>query len=153
MACAFRAAAGRMNMPGKRIRALLIVTPLLAFLLYAALNWFRLEETTKWVQMGPEAQRDPYLAYKRLLKKMNADARVSDTPSSLETAPEGSVVFLASRRLVYMSNERVTRIIAWVERGGTLVLEAEGPGIDDPLLEAFGVQRVVPDPKARPSRP
>jgi hypothetical protein len=135
-----------MRMPRGAVRAALIATPLVAFLLYAALNWVRFEESSRWVQMGPEAQRDPYLAYTRVLKKLGTTFRASDKPSSLETAPEGSVVFLASRRLVYMTNERIAKIVGWVERGGTLVVEAEPPSIDDPLIEAFGIDRDRPDP-------
>ena len=135
-----------MKMPRGALRAALIATPLVAALLYAALNWVRVEEGSRWVGMGPEAQRDPYLAFTRLLEKLDTNARASDKPSSLETAPEGSVIFLASRRLVYMSNERIAKIVAWVERGGTLVVEAEPPSIDDPLLEALGMDRDRPDP-------
>ncbi len=128
--------------------ATLVALPLFAFILYAALNWFRIEETSRQAGMGPEAARDPYLAYTRLLAKRDARARFSDRPSSLDAPPEGGVVLLASRRLVYMSAERVARLAAWVERGGTLVVEAEPGGIDDPLIEALGVDRALPDAAA-----
>jgi hypothetical protein len=135
-----------MKMPSRGVRAALIATPLFAAILYVALNWFRVDETRRWVQMGPEAVREPYLAYTRLLKKLNVNVQSSDKPTSLETAAGGSVILLASSRLVYMTNERIAKIVAWVERGGTLVAEAEPASIDDPLIEAFGIERDEPDP-------
>jgi hypothetical protein len=127
------------------VRAALIATPLVAFFLYAALNWFVIEEDQRWVGMGPDAIKDPYLAYTRLIAKMQARATFTDKPTDLDSPPESGTVILASRRLVYMSPARVARLTSWVDRGGTLVAEAEPVGIDDPLLEALGVEREMED--------
>lgn len=122
-------------------RAALIATPLVAFMLYAALNWFRIVEDTQWVGMGAEAQREPYLAYSRLLARMGARAKIADMGAALEPPPERGRLVLGANRLVYMTAGRVERLVGWVRRGGTLVVEAERRGVDDPLLEAFQVER------------
>ncbi len=128
------------------LRAALVGLPLLALLFYAALNWYTVEEETIWVDAGDAAREDPYLAFTRLLDRLGARAVRARVPSALESLPPRGTLLLASRRLAYMTPERVSRIGSWVDRGGALVLEAEPEGIDDPLLHALGVQRVFPDP-------
>src|SRR5215471_12554530 len=141
MASAFRSrAARRRRAPGPArmsdarrkffVRAAVVATPLVAFVLYAALNWFVIEEGTQWVRMKEEAIKDPYLAYTRLLDRMKVPHASTDKPSQLDAPPEKGTVFLASRRLIYMSASRISHITSWVERGGTLVVEAEPTGID-----------------------
>jgi hypothetical protein len=41
-----------------------------------------------------------------------------------------------------MTPARIARLRAWVNAGGHLIVEAEQPGIDDPLLKSYGVTRV-----------
>ena len=54
------------------LRAALVALPLVAALLYIALNWYRIEQVTVWVQAGEEARRNPFLAYTRLLEHLGA---------------------------------------------------------------------------------
>jgi hypothetical protein len=126
------------------IRIALMVTPLVAFVLYAALNWYELEDKKVRTGMSEAAQREPFLAFTRLLTRMGSPAEVAQSPSRLARPPEGGVLLLGSRRLAFMTPQRLRELEAWVERGGTLVALAEPPGIDDPLLERFGVERVEP---------
>ncbi len=129
-------------------RAALIVTPLVAFVLYAALNWYEIEERDVRTGMSEAAQRDPNLAFTRLLARMGARTEVTTAPSRLARPPEGGVLLIGAHRLAYMTPTRVRELDAWVQRGGMLVAQAEPPGIDDPLLERFGVERELP-PKTR----
>lgn len=132
-------------------RTALIATPLLAFLLYAALNWYTIEETTVRTGMREEALRDPYLAYARLLQRMGTSAEFARSPLRLASPPERGILVLGPRRLVLMTPLRVRELEAWVRRGGLLVAQAEPPGIDDPLLERFGVEREpLPDWRKTP---
>jgi hypothetical protein len=126
------------------LRIALLATPLVAFVLYAALNWYELEDKKVRTGMSEAAQREPYLAFTRLLTRMGAPAEVAQSPSRLARPPEGGVVLLGSRRLAFMTPQRQHELDAWVQRGGTLVAVAEPPGIDDPLLERFGVEREEP---------
>jgi hypothetical protein len=127
-----------------RIRTAAISTPLVAALLYIALNWYRMEPAEVWVGAGPEASRNPYLAYSRLLDRMGASVRTLKGPTDLGELPRDATLLLASHRLAYLTPGRLRRLTAWVEGGGHLVLEVEPFGIDDPLLEALGVERQDP---------
>jgi hypothetical protein len=134
------------------IRAALLSTPLVAALLYIALNWYTIENESVWAGAGPEARRDPYLAYARLIEKMGGQPIVVPGPSRLEALPPRATLVIGERRLTYMTPPRVRRLVEWVNRGGSLVVEAERYRIDDPLLDALGVQRSFPDMAARSRR-
>jgi hypothetical protein len=134
------------------IRAALLSTPLVAALLYIALNWYTIENESVWAGAGPEARRDPYLAYARLIERMGGQPILVPGPSRLETLPPKATLVIGERRLTYMTPPRVRRLAEWVNRGGSLVVEAERYRIDDPLLDALGVQRSFPDMAARSRR-
>jgi hypothetical protein len=131
------------------VRAALLATPLAAAVLYAALNWYRFEDGSTWVDAGAEAVRNPYLAYTRLIERMGGRPVVVPGPSGLEAPRPGSALAIGAHRLAYMTPERVRKLTAWVSDGGRLVVEAEPYGIDDPLLDALGVARSFPDMKSR----
>ena len=139
------------------IRAALLVLPLLALVLYAALNWYTLVDEEIWVDAGEAAKEDPYLAYGKLLQRMGTRAVVAKSPSALDTLPQRGTLIIGDRRLVYMTPDRVRGLREWVEHGGSLVVDIEGEGIDDPVLDAFGIQRSFPqrnpaDPKKNAER-
>jgi len=107
------------------LRIVLLSTPLAAFLLYAALNWFRIEEEKVWVGASAEVRRDPFLAYARLLAKMGGTTESTDRPSRLDAMPERATLVLGARRLAYMTPTRLHTLEEWVDRGGSLIVEAE----------------------------
>src|SRR5262249_3462332 len=94
---------------------------------------------------GPQARADDFLAYERLLMRFGAQVHVATGPSQLDALPRGSALVLAAHRLAYMTPARVRNIVAWVERGGVLVIEAERRDIDDPVLDALGIARTFPE--------
>jgi hypothetical protein len=138
-----------MNRRTGAARAALIALPMMAFAVYAALNWFRLEEEPSWIGAAPPARENAYLAFGRLLERMGQAPRVLASPGELESLPRGGTLVIAARRLAYMTPRRVRALVAWVEDGGNLVAEWERRGIDDPLLDAFGISRVFPEPVMR----
>jgi len=127
------------------IRAALIALPLTAFLLYAALNWYTIEDQEIRIGASEAARQDRYLAYARLLERMGASVRSAAGPSDLEKMPANATLLLANRRLAYMTPQRVRAILEWVDRGGSLVVEAELEEIDDPLLDGLGIARIYPE--------
>ena len=139
-------------------RFALLATPLVAALLYIALNWYTLVDEPVWVNAGKEARENPYLAYTRLLERMGSPPLTPTAAAALDAPPERGTLIIADRRLAYMTPERVRKLTAWVDRGGHLVADTEDEGIDDPLLDAFGIERVFPKPepaakRARPGPP
>ncbi len=115
---------------------------LLAGALYIGLNWYEIVERRQWVGAEGEAVRDPYLAMKRLLAAMGAKTVTLNLGQDLDRLPERATLFLGDRRLSTMPPDRVARLVAWVRAGGHLIVEAEQPALDDPVLAAFGLGHV-----------
>lgn len=134
-------------------RIALIATPFVAFVLYAALNWYEVDERKVRTGLSQEAARDPWLALGRFLPRMGVATELTQASSRLAQPPEGGVLVLGGARLAFMTPERIRALDAWVRRGGHLVAVSERWGVDDPLLEHYGLERHVPpeakDPDAR----
>lgn len=129
------------------VRAALVVTPLVAALLYVALNWFRIDYETTRVGATGEAARDRFLAYSRFLDRMGAKVIRVASPTGIAAPPARATLVLGTRRLSYMVPTRVQKLVSWAEHGGRLVVQAEPPGIDDPLLDALGIVRAREAPR------
>src|SRR5258706_7905061 len=127
------------------IRAALVALPLAAFLLYAALNWYTIEDEAFRIGASEAAMQDPYLAYGRLLEGMGASVHRAAGPSVLQALPAHGTLLLTNRRLAYMTPQRVRAIREWVDNGGALVVAAEPEEIDDPLLDNLGIERIYPE--------
>ncbi|HEX9389731.1 MAG TPA: DUF4350 domain-containing protein [Usitatibacteraceae bacterium] len=115
---------------------------LLAGAVYIGLNWYEIAERRHWVGAEGEAARDPYLAMKRLLASMGAKMVTLNLGQDLDRLPGNATLFLGDRRLSTMPPDRVARLVAWVQAGGHLIVEAEQPTLDDPVLAAFGLGHV-----------
>ena len=117
---------------------------LLAVAIYVAVHWFEVIDDTEWIGVKGEAAVNPYLALEKLL--VEQDARVTPLRSiaALDKQLAGSssrVLILADRRLPYMTPARVAAIERWVDAGGHLIVEAETPHLDDPLLMRWSLDR------------
>ena len=131
-----------------RLRVALLVTPLLAVFLYIALNWYVLVDEETRVGAKREALENPYLAYSRFLSRMGTPARFVREPHELGALPANGTVFLGPHRLLYMTPRRVSEIVEWTRAGGHLVVVAEAPYVNDPLLDTLRVDRI--EPRVRP---
>lgn len=139
------------------------IVPLLVLLLAAGgvVWWFMTFEQVMepvYVGLKGKAQEDPYLALRQLFKRSQLQVEepaASATPDSkFERLPAGGTLILSDRRHLLMTPQRVREIVAWVEAGGHLIVEAEYPGRADPLLAAFGLARkdlVWPKPAGKPA--
>ncbi len=119
---------------------------LIGLLVYAALNWYELEDDEKWVGQQGEARTNPYLAMQRTIEAQGAKTEVvkgsAQWQTILNAPPNGTTIMLGDRRLVRMTATRVAAVQAWVRAGGNLIVEAEQPNFDDPLLAAYGIGHV-----------
>ncbi len=120
---------------------LLVGTLLFAALLYAALNWFEFVDDREWTGASGEARTNPYLAVQRLFTKLEAPPVIVRASEELDRLPANATLILGDRRLSRMTAKRIQYIKQWVEQGGRLVVEAEQPRYNDPLLKAYGIQR------------
>ena len=115
---------------------------LLAGALYAALNWFEIVDHQEWTDVQGPARTNPYLAMQRMLADMGAKTILLKQQSDIDTLPEKSTLILGDRRLARMTPKRVARLVQWVRAGGHLIVEAEQPKLDDPVLAAFGLGHI-----------
>ena len=130
----------------KDIRLAPVITVLL--LIVGSVWWFMtFERVTEPVYSGLKgaAREDPLLALRQLLKRskmrLEEPAVAAGPAAKFDNLPAGGTLLLTDRRYILMSAERVNTIVAWVEAGGHLIVEAEFPGRPDPLLAAFGLGR------------
>jgi len=108
-------------------------------------TWFlaNFEQETEKVGVGfrGEARRNPWLAAQRLLERMSLPASELRAFDGLRKLQPDTVLVLPQGRQT-ISGPLRDQIVHWVRNGGFLVIEAEHPSIADPLIDAFGVERV-----------
>ena len=94
----------------------------------------------EWMRPTGEARRNPYLAAQRFAGRMGISAQpVLALPQLDELSPDAALLLPAGRQAI--DPRRLRRIAAWTESGGHLIVEAELPGVSDPLLDALGIER------------
>ena len=129
------------------MRAWIVPAVVIALLALGA-AWFfsRFERAPSKVWVGPtgEARRDPFLAAGRLAERMGMPSRQVRALPELDTLATDGVLLLPARRLA-IDPRRLRNLAAWAENGGHLIVEAELPGVSDPLLDELGVRRRAGD--------
>jgi hypothetical protein len=118
----------------------------------AALWWFtNFERVPHRERVGPtsEVRLRPYLAAQRFAERMGVPSSEIRSVPQLDALQAGAVLLMPARRQA-LEPSRLRAIAAWVDRGGHLIVEAELPGVADPLLELLGVQRAEADAAGKP---
>ena len=112
----------------------------------ALLAWFgsRFERAMvkEWVQPSGEARLRPFLAAERFATRMGLGASEVRAATKMQALSQADVLLMPNRRQD-LDGGRINQIVAWVQGGGHLIVEAELPGVPDPLLERFGVKRAA----------
>jgi len=103
-----------------------------------------------WVGYQGEARRNPWYAAEKLVERMGRRVQPAKSIPALKALPPDGVLVLP-RRLAAIDREEQLKLLAWVEGGGHLIVEAEAPSQPDPLLDALGVTRASTDAR-RPAR-
>jgi hypothetical protein len=93
-------------------------------------------------RVGPsaEARLRQFLAAERFAERMGVPASEIRSLPELDKLKPAGVLLMPARRQG-LEPRRLGEIIAWVERGGHLVAEAEFSGVSDPLFDLLGVRR------------
>ena len=94
----------------------------------------------EWIGPSAAARRDPFLAAQRFAVRMGMPTQHVRKLPDLDQLGRGDVLLLPAGRQV-IDPGRLRRVVSWVEGGGHLIVEAELPGVSDPLLDRLGVQR------------
>lgn len=126
------------------MRTRLLIGGVVLLLITLAVAWFftnfEKRPVKEWVGASGEARLRPYLAAERLAERMGWKAAELRALPELANLPAGGVLLLPPRRQA-LTGERIGDIVAWVERGGHLIADAELLGVPDPLFDALGVKR------------
>ncbi|HTS51870.1 MAG TPA: DUF4350 domain-containing protein [Burkholderiales bacterium] len=101
-----------------------------------------------WVGLSGEARANPLLAARMLLTRMGSRVRESSDLGRLDTFSVGGAIFLAADRSD-LDSPTAARLLAWVRKGGHLVVAAERPLSHDALMNMLGVS-VQEDEVRRP---
>ena len=100
-----------------------------------------------WVPSSGEARLRPFLAAQRFAERMGMRTKELRSLPELDALPAGGILFLPRLRQA-LDTGRMNALLAWAERGGHLVVEAEPLGRADPLLDRLGLGRKAqPAPK------
>ena len=123
----------------------ILIAILIASLGITGTAWFlaNFEQVTEKVMVGfrGEARRNPWLAAERLLDSMSLPASELREFDGLRALHPNTVLVLPEGRQTISDSLR-KHVVDWVRNGGFVVIEAEHPTIADPLIDAFGVERV-----------
>ena len=91
-----------------------------------------------WVGLQGEARANWLLAARMLLQRMGARVQETSDLREVESIAPGATIFLTADR-GQLDPPQARRLLAWVKRGGHLVIAAGAPHRPDPLLQAIGV--------------
>jgi hypothetical protein len=123
----------------RRSLFLIVGGALLGLLAWWFTQNFGFGEERVWVGYSGEARINRFFAARLLLEKLGYRVQQKTSLRELNTlAPRGVLLLGASR----MNLDRVTarEILAWVQRGGHLILGAEHSWSEDPLMDLLGIE-------------
>ena len=112
------------------------------------LNNFERVPVKQRVPPSGEARLRDFLAAERFAERMGLRSRELRSLPELDQVRAG--VLIMPNRRQGLDAARIQRLLAWVQGGGHLVVEAELMGIDDPLLDALGVKRAEGKTQEKP---
>ena len=96
--------------------------------------------TQQWVGPQGDARLKEFLAAQRFAERMGLKVSELRSQPELDALPAKAVLILPRGRQQLLP-ARIAALVAWVENGGHLIVEAEPTAVADPLLEQLGVQR------------
>ncbi len=120
------------------IMALIVVLGLTGVIWFLSTH----EQVTEqaWTGFRGEARRNPWLAAQRLVGHFDKAVKELRTLPEVRNLPSHATLIVPKAHHTITGHLR-DEIIGWVRQGGYLIVEAEYPQVDDPLTEAFGVER------------
>jgi hypothetical protein len=127
-------------------RTALITTAVLLVLAAGAAWWwnatFVRAPTRVLVGSSGEARLRPFLAVERFAERMGMKSRELRATPELDSLPVNGVLLLPGGRQA-LEQQRLERLLAWVQGGGHLIAEAEPLGTPDALFDQLAVRRIA----------
>lgn len=117
-----------------------LAVALLIGLVYIFFSLFEHYESVEDQGWSEAARRNPYLAAELFLKQTGVEVTSSYNFDELSSLPERGMVFISDASKT-LTRKRVDDLLAWVSRGGHLVVAApvSEDGEEDPLLSRFKI--------------
>lgn len=135
------------------MRAKVIAISALALLIVLGVAWFLAThdrvDSSEWVGPSGEARLRDFLAAQRFAQRMGMKVSEVRSLPELSALPAQGVLLVPHHRQ-QMPTARMDDLVAWVERGGHLIVEAESLATPDPLLERLGVKRSMVEAMKKP---
>lgn len=111
------------------------------------------------IGLSREAEADPFLAIKRLLSQREIDSQSLRSFSILDDlhwqdqplAVNDTLILLNAHKMI--EGQRLTNLLDWVERGGTVIISTDNPfigqtrGTQDALFERFELELIADQEK------
>lgn len=107
-------------------------------------NHFERVTVEERVGYSAQARRNPWLATQMMFTHMGVDTSTSDGIASVLATPIPGLILLPGRRATWTEEQRKA-LLAWVERGGYLIVESNEAKSSDDILDALGVSRKAID--------
>src|SRR5258708_17687041 len=98
----------------------------------------------EWVSPSGEARLRPFLAAERLAERMGLRVKELRSLPELDALPPAGWVLLMPARRQALDGNRLGPLVAWVERGGHLILEAEPLRLGGPRRARRGLKPQAP---------
>lgn len=102
-----------------------------------------------WVGPSGEARLRQFLAAERFAERMSMPARELRSLPDVDSLEKDGVLLLPRGRQS-LDQPRMEHLLAWVQAGAHLIVEAEPYGVPDPLLDLLSVRRVQSDYRNSP---
>lgn len=120
----------------------LVVIAIIALLTFSFFHLYeRVEDNEGWKPLTGEAKSNPLFASRLFLKRMGIPTQSLESLQSLGGLPSTNSVVLMTASRYSLSDEKVDELLAWVERGGHLIIpsaeywEESYYDIDEVLVE------------------
>jgi hypothetical protein len=135
------------------MRTRIIAVSVLVLLVVLGVAWFLAThdrvDSREWVGPSGEARLRDFLAAQRFAQRMGMKVSEVRSLPELSALPAQGVLLVPHYRQ-QMPTARMDSLVAWVEGGGHLIVEAESIATPDPLLERLGVKRSLVEPMKKP---
>ena len=105
--------------------------------------------TQEWVGPTGDARLKEFLAAQRFAERMGLKVSELRSQPELDALPAQAMLILPRGRQ-QLQPARVAALLAWVEGGGHLIIEAEHPAVPDPIFDQLGIKRTTVEAMRKP---
>jgi hypothetical protein len=124
----------------KLVYSLLVALLLVVFGSIWFVNHFERVTSKERIGYSALARKNPWLAAQMMFTRMGVNTSTSDSIDAVLATPTTGLIILPGRRATWNEAQRKA-LLAWVERGGYLIVESNDIKSSDDILDALRVHR------------